>query len=765
MQPAIRAAASSSNKPSDPKSTSELVAETNKQPPAAEKPLLASATKLQDLPPRPDVKQNVPPSRSLRSESALNGRPSHSLPSRPDVIPSSNRGSDPKSIDRAIRDPRDSRVPDHRRGDRPGDFPRDAPDRHGYRGFDHQPSENYRHDRERPEPRWAGDKPMTRGPPVDDRYGANSRDSRPPPRDLPRDSPRDNPRDDRSDRGGRDRSHTESHENPRSDPSGRRSRDSSMAAPRSSAPVPHPDRVAAIQDASRSHPSSHGHDRGSPYDNEKHSSQRGSRNASPTRRDERSTRSDHLHRDDRPTIESRRGEESIARSHHDDSRPPTGPRTNRPADSSSTSHGDKFRESFKSHSSSNAPSDNASRLSHDNRSQESQYGRLNPDPPSGPRMANGVHSSAGRGGRAVSAVQPPLQVSTAPSSQPATQERQAPTGPASGRLPQRNSGQVSRQPLATTSAPPTPSAESPNVAGVHPDRLKAIQDSTGDVAQPSRQAPVTAPAGPRSNAQPPSEVTTAGRGGGPPMFSGNDRTRGDKRFAGLNNVLQQAGTQPSSERAVNNSIRVRSTRSSNLDPSPTSTGPPRRDHPGPTESFQPSRQELFPNRSGGGESNQPRDDESSRRVASSGNLRDSDRRPPRRRDERDRSRSPTRHPQGPTSHAPPPPIGSGRDDTRGGPRRNDPELRSHRTTRNSGPPLPPPLSERDSRRSLRDDAARDRKDDWGSGPSPPERRDTRDRRDNGPPGPQIDMGVGNGRKRPRGMDDSYDAHKRSRRGN
>ena len=701
-----------------------------------DKPAQSQQSKPQELPARPETRSNGAQSaRGLRSEAAVNGRSPHSLPSRPDVPPVSNRAADQKRNDRPLHDLRDSRFADHRRSDRPSDYPRDTgTDRHGYRDMNRPPpSEAYRHERDA---HWSGDK--SRGPPpLDDRYGSSSRDGRP------------LPRDDRIDRVSRDRPHGDSHDTSRSDTAGRRSRDSSMAPPRPTM-APHPDRAGQVQDGNRGYSNSHGYDRPA-HENDRFGSQRGSRAGSPSRRDDRPPRSDHSHRDDRTNTDSRRVEDHpSSRSRYDDSRPPTGPRTDRQPEPLQNSQSEKFRESFKSQSSNISSDPSSGRLSQDApaRSQESQYGRLNPDPPSGPRISNGAHGPAGRGGRSVSAVQPALQISTPQNSlpSPTTGERQTPTGPASGRAQQRGSTSFNRPPPASTSAPPTPAAESPDVAGVHPDRLKAIQKSAAaEPATNSRQAPPAAPVGPRgpSNAQPPSPVITGPRGNGPQSLSGNDRTRSDKRFAGLNNVLQQANSQPSPDRSSQGtSIRGRSTRSNNLPASPVTSGPPqRRDHPSPID----PRQDLFPNRPGGPET--PHHDDDSTRGRNGNNGRDSDRRPPRRRE--DRSLSPRRQPNaGPPPHPPP---SSSRDDHRA-PRRNE-EPRDHRG-RGSGPQL----SERDSRRSLRDEGKeRGPRDEW----SGTERRGDRDRRGSGG---EMSGGGGSGRKRPRGQDDyGSEQGKRSRR--
>jgi THO complex subunit 2 len=157
-------------------------------------------------------------------------------------------------------------------------------------------------------------------------------------------------------------------------------------------------------------------------------------------------------------------------------------------------------------------------------------GRLRqPEPadiPAGPRGRNQP-----RGGRQQQQQQQP---GPAPSTGPASQERQPPTGPSR----QMRTG-PEQQPQ---SAPPSPSAERLDTSGIHPDRLRNLQEEPpqGGGYNSGRgppAGPVLPPSGPRS----------AGgahtRGQNAPGFGG-DRGRGDKRFAGINNMLQQTGGPP-----------------------------------------------------------------------------------------------------------------------------------------------------------------------------------------------------------------------------
>ncbi|KAK4692109.1 THO complex subunit 2, partial [Lecanoromycetidae sp. Uapishka_2] len=216
---------------------------------------------------------------------------------------------------------------------------------------------------------------------------------------------------------------------------------------------------------------------------------------------------------------------------------------------------------------------------------ESQYGRLNSDNdiPSGPRLPNG-NQPPSRGGRNVSAPQPQINTQLPPSnSQPQVpaspiQERQIPSGPSRGSP--RKSAPFSQQP-ATTSAPSTPVVQTPETAGIHPDRLKALQGSgvisPEATSQPQgrvlRQPPppvstMPAPGPPRGpNNQLQSPIGPASNRGGPPTGPAisNDRNGRDKRFAGLQNVLQQVHQPNVLERSGQGaSIRGRGGRANNL---------------------------------------------------------------------------------------------------------------------------------------------------------------------------------------------------------
>ena len=453
---------------------------------------------------------------------------------------------------------------------------------------------------------------------VEDRHnGSHARDAR------------QLPRDDRLDRPLNDRLFNEQQHNRRDVETPTQSiRDSAMPPPRSNIPQ-HPDRAALIQgsqNASRGIPGSNTPDRRSePSRHDSYSfSGRGSRGPSPKREeDHRISRDDSL-REDRPPVDVRRaGEETsrLAQPRFEESQAPTGPRTGRPSGGLPTNPNDRFRDSMKGSTLPAASDSSHGRLSHESvhngRQSESQYGRLNSgtEIPSGPRLANGNHPPPSRSGRNVSAPQPHLNTQqpllAAQGSTPATpaQDRQTPSGPSMRGSPRKPPPFT--QPMSASSAPPTPVAQSPETAGIHPDRLKAIQGSDAastENAPPTRgprQAPPPMampssgpPRGPNNHL--PSPITQSPTNRGPPTgpsFS-NDRNR-DKRFAGLQNMLQQAGTPAVPERSGQGaSIRGRGGRANNVNlPSPIMPGPPLPNLP--RQEGPPPRGDLFAGRPNG----------------------------------------------------------------------------------------------------------------------------------------------------------------------
>lgn len=457
-------------------------------------------------------------------------------------------------------------------------------------------------------------------------------------------------------------------------------------------------------------------------------------------------------------------EDPYPRSRYDDSRLPSGPRTDRQFESLYSDQSERFRDSFKGPSTTSSDPHHgrpASDGTMKSRPQESQYGRLNPDPPSGPRLPNGNNVSSTRNTRNSAALQPQVNTQVAavgnPLPSPQNSERITPTGPALGRNV-RTSGGYNRPHPAPTSAAQTPSTESADTAAVHPDRLRAIQTPVATQAPDlPRHMPSTTPSGPRvpSNGELPSPGSSNRVGGFPQNFQTSERGRGDKRFAGLNNMLQQAAAPNGPDRSSQGtSIRGRSTRGNNETTAPVANAMLRREAPQPQEQeLPPSHQDLFPERPS---SSLPPPQHNDDMGMDRGDGRGGERRQTRRRD--DRSVSPRR------VSGPLPPTGMGpypKEDRRQFRRPEEPrDLRPRNTV------VPPPL-ERGGRRNMREGGPPmnvgqererrdgDRRDEWGS-----ERMgmDHRDRRDTG-----LDMDA-KSRKRPRAPEDSYDQGKRSRRG-
>jgi THO complex subunit 2 len=225
-------------------------------------------------------------------------------------------------------------------------------------------------------------------------------------------------------------------------------------------------------------------------------------------------------------------------------------------------------------------------MSHGRLNQESRFPRQQEPPsdiPSGPRGRNGP----GRG-RNVSTPQP--------STPGAGNERQPPTGPAS--RTNTRSGLHDQTPSATD---PSPIAtDRPDTSGIHPDRLRNLHiPAEPPFASGRSQAPITAPSGPRGS------PVTRGPPSGPGF--GPERGRGDKRFAGINNMLQQSGG-PSDRGGLGASIRGRGRQASSMNTaSPHGSrpaSPPGGSEEVPGSSSAPVRPELFP----GTASSQPDDD-------------------------------------------------------------------------------------------------------------------------------------------------------------
>ena len=588
---------------------------------------------------RPENRSTVPstqlpvPSRPDFSRSAsantVSGPFQHGLPNKPEA--NASRGGDqrmpPRTEGRGLHDnSRESRFSERTGADRSRDIIRDRGPERSTSGSYPQSHERTSDrisergpivDRERMDQRHGSDRPPLERV-VDDRHnGLHIRDAR------------QLPRDDRVDRPLNDRLFAEQPYNRRdADTPTQSIRDTAMPPPRSNIPQ-HPDRAALIQGnqiASRGIPANNTPERRSEpprHENYSHPG-RNSRGASPKRdEDRRLSRDDNLREERTPMDMRRAGDEPprLNQPRYEESHAPTGPRTGRPSGALLTNPNDRFRDSMKTSTLPSAAESSHGRLSqdsaHSGRQAESQYGRLNSstDIPSGPRLANGNHPPPTRGGRNVSAPQPHLNTqqllnaSQGPATAAPAQDRQTPSGPSMRGSPRRPSTFTPLNPAS--SAPPTPVAQSPETAGIHPDRLKAIQGSEAAVAEDApanrgpRQAPppmaIPNPGPPRGpNSHLPSPLSQSPTNRGPPTGPSfpNDRNR-DKRFAGLQTVLQQAGTPAVPERSSQGaSIRGRGGRanhvsiSSPIIPGPPPPNLPRQDGPAP-------RGDLFAGRPNG----------------------------------------------------------------------------------------------------------------------------------------------------------------------
>lgn len=558
-----------------------------------------------------------------------------------------------------------------------------------------------------------------------------------------------------------------------------------MAPPRSN--IQHPERAALLQaqDQHQSLNNHHSDRRPEPTRYDSFSNlERNSRGTSPTRNDERRP----PRREDRLAIDGRRPNDDGTYSHssrYGESHLPTGPRTDRPVGSVPSGSNDRFREAMKESAAIPPADPNVGRLSQDSSHhgrQESQYGRLNPaaEIPSGPRLSNGNHQPPLiRSGRTVSAPQSqttPQQAQNSQSQHPASPvDMQAPTGPSSVRGAARNSASFSR-PESTSTAASAPASEAQDTADVHPDRLKVIQERSPPrnappiqvntariTSQPLSAVSVPTPVGPRGpGTQLPSPVGPSPTSRGPPTGPsfGNERNRGDKRFAGIQTMLQQSSAPNGTDRSGQGaSIRGRGGRANHVNvPSPSASGPPT-PSVGRPEPY-PPRGDLFAGRSSG-PSTPPHMEEDvayrrlrgAREMPREGVPREGERRSDRHRNGRSRSRENA-----------PGPLMPPRDEERL-PRRED--LRER--PRGGGPP--PPMEREMRRPAGRDEQGRGRRpeldrremDEWNHGRrgAEMERRDERERREGG---------GGSGRKRGRAADEGlaergHADNKRSRRMN
>ena len=223
--------------------------------------------------------------------------------------------------------------------------------------------------------------------------------------------------------------------------------------------------------------------------------------------------------------------------------------------------------------------------------QDPQYGRLNSniDTPAGP--TNGPNDQPlGRPTRNSHITQSHSGSTPATSQRPGNtpsggNNPQTPKGPSHGRSTTRNGVVPPRPGSISTQVPPA--SDAPDTAGVHPDRLKAIQALSTSPTEPSHQRVNNQIHTPRSAVQPSqaggpprgpanqaySPTGSAQNGFGVPNGPSNGVNRGDKRFAGIQGVLQQSGAAPPQDNnGQGTSIRGRGAR--NRNPSEPSTGNP-----------------------------------------------------------------------------------------------------------------------------------------------------------------------------------------------
>lgn len=606
------------------------------------------------IPTRPDLILKKP-------LNTVNDRIPYNLPSRPEppVSKTDDQRISERPGDRGPQDHgRDSRFTERGRSDRVVEASRDRlqdrsmPGSYN-RGYDQNTERPHLLDRNRLESGWGDEKTLTNWSSSDDRHNGARRDSRAPSRDG------------RAERSQRDRSFPEtSHHLPRSEFQGQPPREQIMAPPRSNVPQ-HSNPASTSHHSDRRSESSR-------YENFSNSG-RSSRGGSPSRNEDRRLLRHEGRHDDRPSVDNRRPADASSHSQasrYESSNLPTGPRTDRSAVNSTAASSDKFRESMTTTSSAMlGPNPNLGRLNPDQghhlRQEESQYGRLNsgPEIPSGPRLSNGVHlPPPSRGASSTAATLPrnshqSSSVSTQALPPPLHIPDKQALGGVSTRSATRAASHFSWQD-STSSAPPTPLKDSPDTAGVHPDRLKAIQElgnpspvdgasNQGSIRYLPHPLPLsTVSPGVRGPAQQaPNPVGPSPINRGPPTgpsFVG-DRNRGDKRFAGLQNVLQQANSPNGTERSGQGaSIRGRGGRANNLHEQSSSSnlGPPQ-SSVARAEGFA-ARGDLFAGRSGG-PSTPPNEDDggygrNTRRGGVRENGREGERRSERHRGNRSHSR-------------------------------------------------------------------------------------------------------------------------------
>ena len=379
---------------------------------------------------------------------------------------------------------------------------------------------------------------------------------------------------------------------------GQRGREPAMPPLSNSLPH-HPERAALIQgstDKVRDPATRTQHDRQN-YPG----AERGSRGSSPVRGETRGPSYDR----NRATLDHRVPyDDRSGHSSYHDSLAPTGPRSDRPPVGHSANPGERFRDSMRpSHPSSAQVDPQYGRLRQEapTHRQSESYGRLNPehDAPSGPRLQNGTAPGPATAGRGIPPSQPPsnMEKNTMRYEKPASspQIRQAPSGPSVRSSPRF------QPPIQNQSAAPTQPAQEVETAGIHPDRLKAMQGASTSTLP--RQGPMTRGGGRMPQSPTATQSPEFSRGPDEPVPSptippvprgpptGPADRRSDKRFTGLQSVLQQSNGQAPPDRSnQGTSIRGRGSRTNNV-PSPSTSGPPT-----PNSSF--SHSDAF-NRPGG----------------------------------------------------------------------------------------------------------------------------------------------------------------------
>ena len=227
--------------------------------------------------------------------------------------------------------------------------------------------------------------------------------------------------------------------------------------------------------------------------------------------------------------------------------------------------------------------------------QDPQYGRLNndTDTPAGPRVTS-TNPTPYRNPQATNMPHPHVNGSASASPRSVhppggLQDRPTPTGPSSGLPASRNGGHPARAEPSTVHGSSAP--DTPDTAGVHPDRLKAIQSHVDSPTEPSPQRP-NFQGDPVTGAAPPASMPSSGTPRGPsapglghnglaptgrvppngPTFGTN---RSDKRFAGIQDVLQQTAGPPAPDKSSQGtSIRGRGARARNPEPSSVDADPP-----------------------------------------------------------------------------------------------------------------------------------------------------------------------------------------------